>query len=514
MSEAMLHRFPMTNPILGHHRIGDRLWYTAFERSNPLDLFKPDGTLKEGTEFKTHDAFLGLVTLLHESTHFIQDHTLGICAWVQLNADENAIAVHASQGLKPESNRGSDSSPEMVDNSFANRIHGRHQEGHFLQEIIYSSRTLDRVLEAESRAHPSIADRLEISFGLTGQELFECHAAILTERRIAHLMLHYKDAFSKSVVNDLAPYFRPERMTSCQRVIHTFKKYVEAIRFDTANRQHQLYPHCPRAAEFGLLLFLLDLALHTCPLPEGDEFNNGSALQDVVPAVRFLKLAGSVMPCIMEHRNEFNLNELYLHTEFMGLIVNHINYCNRLASGPSSGTSFLRHDEVSRRWIQLFEELLKLAMLTGVRDLFEIFHRARIKGMELLLKDPLRVYRAHFLSIGMDLGLHPMFSTKERVELAAPLFITAEKTKEGRTAYTIPASPHSVMDTHLGRLIFIGLSESVWSGTEFCCPVATQYAFYPCPLRSGSCESIPHSSEIPQCFARQVWSDFYKTRRF
>jgi len=268
----------MTNPILGHHKIGDRLWYTAFENSGPFELFELDGRLKKGRDFKTHDAFLGLVTLLHESSHFIQDQTLGICAWVQFNADEIAITVHtAGRRDKSEPHLGSGSGSELVDECLAGRINDFFQDRHLLEEIIYSSRILDRVLEAESRADPSIADALKASFGLTGQDLFECHAAILTERRIAQLVAKNGGAFSKSVLDDLGSYFRPERMSSCQKILHIFQHYVGAIRFATANRQHPLYPHCTRAAEFGLLFFLLDYALHTCPLPSRDELNNGSA---------------------------------------------------------------------------------------------------------------------------------------------------------------------------------------------------------------------------------------------
>ncbi|MGE5571224.1 MAG: hypothetical protein ACM3S5_19495 [Rhodospirillales bacterium] len=402
----------MPNVTSGRHQIYDCLWYTAFENSDPLDSFELDGTLKEGKTFKTHDAFLGLLTFLHESSHFIQSHRLGICAWVQMNADQTAISIHALAKLTDPSVavRSAAARYRQDRNSFAIWAEDLPREREFLDDVLYSSRVFDRILDAEIRAHPSVAPVFKLFYGLTGQDLPECHAAIMTERRIALLLAQSPGAFSNVVLEDMASSFRPDQMPSCQKALRIFEHLTAGIRFERANKQHPLYPHCTRPAEYGLLLFLLDFALHACPLPK-TAGSGGSDLQDVVPAARFLKLAGSVMPCIlaMEDRSEFTLDEHYFHTGFMKQLVAFIRRCNELGARPGSAgaESFLSYDEISRRWISLFEEISKLAEATGVRDLFELFHRARIRSMEGLLKNPLSVYRTDVLALALELGLYP-----------------------------------------------------------------------------------------------------------
>lgn len=496
----------MSTPTLGHHTIGDCLWYTAFENSDPLDLLEPDGQIKQGKDFKTHERFLGLVTFLHESVHFLQDYTLGICAWVCWNADRLAIAVHRAG--KPE---GRNDAPGLATAKFA-------KEQQFLHQCLYSSEILDRILDAEIHANPSIAGMLEGAYGLTGEDLLECHAAILTEWHIARLIRRAGGAFDSDVLEEMASYFRPESMPSCQKALRFFREALSRIRFDKANRAHPLYPHSSRAAEYGLLLFLLDFALHTNPLPEAPESYEGSRLQDSVPAARFLKLVGSVVPCILHTKDPdaFSLHEEFLHTSFMQRLASHINYCNDLAAAfPSQVTrSFLLHNEVSALWVKLYTAIVADAEASGLLDLFDLFHRARIRGMARRQNDPLYLYRTDVTGLAHDIGIYPMFSTKERVSMVVDPFLTQREAPDGRRIYDTPVAPHTVMDTHLGRLIFLAQSESIAFGKTFCCPVAAQYDFYPCPLRADSCKSIAHSAGIPECFARQVWSDFYCGRTF
>ena len=492
--------------MLGHHDIGDYFWYTAFGNFSYFDFFDENGNLKPGKELRTHEEILSIITYIHESYHLVQDLTLGLAAWVHYNSDEIAISVHELAKKIPSrlSRYPLVTVPLISQNPIFQQVETLLKEKCFLHDCIYTSKITDAVLKAQIDAYPSMDHSyLDAARGLTGQDLLECHAAILTERYISGLMIRFPLAFNKAILSDIEPYFRVEAMESCQKVLELFSKYVYGIKFDRANQEHPLYPVCTRPAEYGLILFLLDYALHICPLE-----NKGSALppdiQDAIPTIRFLKIMGSVIPCLLElkDRSSFILNEQYLYSDFMEHLVAFNNKCNKLAGKAST---FYLYQDITVKWQELWKGMVSRVNTEGLFSLFELFCEYHLKALAMTNRDLLHVYTIRDFAI--TLGLNPMTSTNTEVRLSMPYVIFAQGDGEGN--YVILPNPYEVTDTFIGRELFKGISEMIFSGDEFKCPAAERIAFYPCQQRSNECKCIVSPGNIPQCFARQVLEDFY-----
>lgn len=494
--------------MLGHHNIGDYFWYTAFENNSYFDSFDMNGNLKEGKELKTHEVIMGTITYIHESYHLVQDLTLGLAAWVQYNSDEIAMNVHYLTQKIPSRLSGYPLSmvPVIAQSQVFQQVEMLRKERNFLHDCIYTSKITDSVLKAEINAHPGINHSLlEAAYGLTGQDLLECHAAILTERYISKLIIKYPSAFSKDILRDIEPYFRVEKMESCQKVLELFSKYVCGIKFDTANKQHPLYPVCTRPAEYGLILFLLDYALHVCPAQDEDSVLPPD-IQDAIPAIRFLKIIGSVIPCLLEleDMSSFVLHEKYLYSDFMKRLVEFNNKCNKMAG---KAPTFYLYGDITEKWQKLWKDMASRVSTQGLISLFELFCDYRLKALALMNNNPLQVYTSNITDFAINLGFTPMFSTNTGVRLAMPFVFAVQEDKNGNLK--IPPNPIEMTDTFVGREIFRGVSDMIFSGDKFNCPAAKRIEFYPCRQRRDGCKSISNPGNIPQCFARQVLEDFY-----
>lgn len=496
----------MEDTILGHHKIGDYHWYTSFEKSNYFDSFDINNKLIEGKEFKTHEDILGLITFIHESYHFIQDITLGLCTWLQFNIDQYAIGIYQLSKLNPQAENifPLHKITNLYSNKYINQLHSLEKENHFLNKCIYSSEMTDNVLDAESNAHKGISGNLKVAYGLTGQDLIECHTAIMTERFLSNLIKKYPTAFNEKILKDLEPYFRVEKMNSTQKTLDVFNKYMSFLKYDKANQQHPLYPVCSRAAEYGFYLFLLDYALHCHPVstPNVD-------IQDIIPTIRFLKLTGSVLTCLMnlKDRNEFNLNEEYLFIDFMPKLVKFINECNRMGN---RGPSFIMYNDITKYWIDEYEKFSKSIYTLGLTSLFDIFHQYHVSALKIIDMNPMYVYTSSINSIIIDLNINPVFSTNTIVHSVSPFIGSlTEEQKDGRTIYKSSLTPYEMVDTFVGRELFIELSKMILNGSSFECPVVSRLNFYPCKEKTDKCHKIERPSHIPKCFAQQVFDDFY-----
>ena len=503
----------MSTPGLGHHRIGDYLWYTTFERNYFLSCFGSDEDFKNN--IKTHQDFLGLITFLHESYHLVQDLTLGLCIWVHLTTDELAITNYLLAKQLKLKNSGLPLS-EFVNEGL--RDLAQHAdflfiENQLLDDIIYTSKITDFILDHECRSNPEILSNLKSAYGLTGQDLLECHVAILTEFYVSRLIVKRAQAFSKAIIEDLEQYFRVDKIPACQKVLKIFHEKVgRFVKFDKANRQHPLYPECDRAAEYGFLLFLLDYSLHTCPLR--NEGGDLSGLEDIVPTTRFLKLVGSVMPCILDmpNQDEFVLSESYLYTKFMQRLSDFNNRCNSevSASPGSRKDTFLPYSDITKRLQTLLAEISILASGVGLISLFNPFYQLRSKALSLVAKDSLHVYRTNIFDLATEIGFIPLESTNNRVGCAIFPFITQGENQDGQTVYHIPKDPTVLMDDYLRREIFLELTDKLFNDVDFECPLAKkELTFYPCKNRCEICKSIRHITSIPQCFAKEVLEEFY-----
>ncbi len=497
----------MKNIALGRHRIGDFFWYTTFEDSNFFDFFE-QGNLIKGKEFKTHEDVMGVITYIHESYHLIQDLMLGVAAWIQYNSDEVAINIHEITKKLPAGNNVWPLSTASIlrNNPNLQRVTQLRQEAKFLHDCVYTSNMTDAVLDAEIKAHLDLADSLlKDAYGLSGQDLLECHAAILTERFMAQLVAKYPSAFDKDILHDLEPYFLVEKMESSRQVLSLFSEFVSFVKFDTANKQHPLYPECARAAEYGLLLFALDYALHIYPVDATDRYFPPD-IQDVIPTARFLKILGSILPCIMElkDRSSFVLSEDYLYSDFMEHLVTFNNKMNKKAR---KAASFYVYGEITGKWQELYKAIATRVNIDGLISLFELFYGFRSKALNMVKQDPLQVYQSNIINVSTSLGLNPMVSTNTKVGLAIPYVAAVEGDR--KDGYKILPSPIEMMDTFVAREIFKELSDMIFGGDAFKCPAGTRLLFYPCNQRSDGCKCISRPGGIPDCFARQVLKDYY-----
>jgi hypothetical protein len=494
--------------VLGHHRIGDYFWYSAFENPSFFDYFDVNGDLKQGCELRTHEALMAVITYIHESYHLVQDLTVGLAAWAQYSADDLAMTIHEIAQQLPHSpkNWPLSNMPGFKGSSHFRAVTSLLRQESFIHDCIYSSKMTDAVLDAELAAHPDLRDSpLNAGRGLTGQDLLECHAEILTERYLCGLVQKYPSAFDPDLLFDLRGCCRVEEMPPGQKLLALSASFLPFMKFGAGNRQHPLYPACSRPAEYGFILFLIDYALHLCPLRPTDSPLMPD-IQDAIPTVRMLKLLGSVFPCLMqpEVKENFVLHEQYLYGEFMPRLASFNNRCN---SEMHRAPSFYTYGEITRGWQELTARMLKRATAQGLLPLFELGQKYRLKGLEIVFRNPTQVYASNIVDFAMGVGFNPMIGTNSRMGLALPYVLGPSEHPDGR--YEIPPSPIEAMDTFVAREIFLKLSTVIFTGDVFECPVESRLAFYPCPRRGGACKSIDRPRNIPLCFARQVLQDFY-----
>ena len=443
----------------------------------------------------------------------VQDLTLGLAAWMQHNSDELAMSLYEIiTRLPARLAKFPLTSMRMIRESDVFRLmEMRRKERSFIYDGVYTSSHTDAVLMAEMNAHPGKdGSLLEAALGLTGEDLLECHAAILTERYICSLIAKHPSAFNQTLLPDLESYFRVDQMESCQKVLNLFRLYLhDRIKFDAANRQHPLYPLCGRPAEYGLLLFALDFALHMCPLDD-DSSTLPPDIQDAIPAIRFLKIIGAMLPCILqpEVRPSFVLHEKYLYSTFLSHLVAFNNRCNERAG---RAPTFYHYSDITERWRNMWLHETSRVSQYPIASLFRIFFDYRLKALSLMQSDPTQVYESNIADLARTIGFNPMFSTNKVVRLATPyvLSVMVDEDQGGGTKYVIPPSPWEMTDSFVGREIFKGVSEMIFFGDCFRCPVARRISYYPCEHRTDKCESIRDPNSIPPCFARQVLMDFY-----
>jgi len=499
--------------MLGHHYIGDYFWHSAFEGNLYHELFDIKGRLKEGRRLEGHEEFIEVITYIHESFHLLQDLTLGLPTWLQYDSDSIAVGIKqlANQSTNNQTwfNKfkkrlgfatSSPQHPPLSKNKFLinsktfRQVEALRNERAFLIDCIYSSHFTDAVLDAEIYAHPNIHGHLEPAYGLTGEDLLECHAAILTERYISWLFKKNPTAYNPVILADVVQFFRVNEIIKCQKVLAVFSGFLKHLNFESANKEHPLFPSCPNAAELGFLLFLLDYALHISPLERGQILPPD--IQDAIPTIRFLKILGSITPFLARNTQRFHLDEKYLYSDFMSYLVEFNNQCNQMAG---KSPSFCRYGETTNRWLKFWVSMDGLYKQEGLSSIFDDFKDYRLKSLKLMQADPLQVYTSTIHSFAIDIGLNPMVNTNSGIKLAMPYLVDDENGI---------SNPKEVLDMFVKKEVFKAVSESLFTGAVFSCPIATRYTFFPCNNRSSRCESI-YLSNIPECCGRQVIREFY-----
>lgn len=495
----------------GTHRIGDRYWTSLLSY---LDEGRPFVDVLENVEktdsFDTHTSFLGLVTAIHESYHLMQDLSLGLCIWVQYNLDEYSFDVGR---LLHEDGLNSFPLSDYIDEhkkSITNTLHSLIKEQKTIDDLIYTSKITDNIIEAEIRIRPSLEEGFKASFGLRGIDLLETHAAILAEFEISRIIKKHPNKFSNVILKDCESAYRVKMMPQCRKVLEIFENHIgRVMRFNTANSQHPLYPECLYAAELGFLLFLVETALHTAPLVP--DLNDLSLFEDAVPTSRFLKLSGSVIPCIMREKDNgrpFNLSEDYLFGEFDYILKSFIDMCNQEAhvENISMGrfnndennisiksvrkNTFLTSEDVTSKWLSYIAPFVNNELADGFGKYKQIK-----RAMELRSSKPRFMYNTGFMEFANIVGVHVVNDTGENMHV-----IPTHKNPKGNQ---LPVTASLIIRSSVSNRVFHKIADMLFRSGRMECPYFSEYSFL-CEDKKEECKMIENLNDIPVCRARMI----------
>jgi hypothetical protein len=559
-------RYPMAKSYSpGYHNIGDFHYFTALpEAAQWL------GSRKEDT-FETHDSFLSLITTVHETYHVMQELQSALCCWASIVRDDLAAAVltRADKPFLSEALRGDDLAAAVLKKIIETEgkkptvnIKAVSEEEAFVDKLINSSEVSRALLEAE--IPPQFADSLPSLFELTGHDLLECHAAILTELYIAKLMKGQPDAFSRPIVDDMSVCFRVPLMSGYSRPLEIFRQLVgRGANFDTVNRQHPLYPHCQYGAEYSLLAFILDFALH---VPSGhlagepDYYSRTSAVEDVVPVCRFIKMVFALPCCFLLTRQRgslMNLDPGSLYSSLGKDLVQVINVSNMIARAqnlrstrtlPSVSElvtlprnkilkrlnlqeckdSFIGFDGTTSGWIDRYQR-------HKFNSVFTRIYSVRRKALRARSSDPGGFFTASSPDIIYGVtGLQGYYRTPRGTEMMPPWFTNEEveldppenvngfvgnilkflrSRKKGKTSTTVTTfamSPYGFLPEVIAHETLLEVARMLYRHKPMQCPLTTdKLDFYPCPTRNASCNSIAELNQFPvgDCIARRTIED-------
>ncbi|MFL5382459.1 MAG: hypothetical protein ACJ8GN_08125 [Longimicrobiaceae bacterium] len=511
---------------LGYHNIGDYHSYVSFPESVRWMGEHAD------EDFTNPGAFLSLILVVHESYHLFQDLVTGLCCWIERRRDDT---------LPGASTQGSG-----LDPFFAG--HDRGWEALSEQRLVYSSELTEALVDAEIRAFPKLADLLRPLMDLTGQDILECQAAILTELYIASLVTQRPSAFSPAVMHELAGSWRMELMPGYNRPWELFKQWTAAINFTTANREHPLHRHCPRAAEYALLAFILDMAVHIPPremLGELDFATELPILQDTAPACRFAKLGMSVVPAMLaavSKGTEISLVPCDLYRWLapeLEAVVNRASQSARAGNvrkirrsflgklllrlsnqaGDSRRPTFVGIDATTRGWLEVYRN-------HPMKSRFPRLVATRMRALLVRLAHPEVLFEMSPLDFFHHVGLPRYYTTSEGVATGLPGLTecppeqAAEFARWGVPNAGLPAigsggdgtlylavEPYAFIDEVVLRETTLASLQGRAGNLPLCCPLATpRLGFYPCPSRRPGCASIPALDELPRegCLVRDA----------
>jgi hypothetical protein len=534
--------------VLGYHSPGDYHSFVAIPEGAQL------WSEVEDSAFHTHEAFLSLVTAIHEHYHLMQEMLQGFCLW----KDETLtrLALHVSQAVSATPSMDYISFPlvkktdQMADGLYVN------MEDPFslaqldafqyaiIQDLISSPARARGLLEAEASLAPTLRPLLtEDEYTLTTLDLLECQAAILTELHISRLIRAEPHRFSLGVVNDLPSIFRlramlPQYSKPLRCAMHVLQNLP--FTFEAPSVFNSRYGEIENGELYLLLATLIDCALHVPP----DPFLNVSpqpdlsALEDMIPSTRFIKLLLNYVSLVANDLSgsaAYLLDENLLYPQVLDALVVSVNKHNAAAQGsdahgpaaddPNTADTFLTMQRVNELWLDALRGDME-------HTAAPLPLQSRMKAVQLRVDTPYFWLGSHhsfhsridlpvYFTSGRGLKYDPFWTSQEQLSELDLKRIAGDSLQElfdvmaGRRPLEqgskFPATlvPTSFMREVLEQDMRVAFAQAVYVEGRLRCPLTYDPGSYlPCAGRSAACEEINDLARLPadNCMLRRVVS--------
>lgn len=541
--------------VQGHHSLGEYHYFVLLPGAA-----RSLGHLPE-EKFATPESFLAFVSAVHESYHVYQSLVLG-CSCAVVVAEDRFVSetLRAKRTGRPE-------------DEAAARLFQR--DAASLKEIYYEPGEARVLYDRQARLHPRSAAFFRSLPDLTTTDLLECQAALLTEAYVSSYLSAHPGTYNPDRDSYFAPaVFRMEHLERYSRPLKFFRERLGRVLdldlFAQASRNDPLHEFFPRVAEYKLLAFLLDYALHIPPLNtfEADASMTTVFLEDLNPVVRFIKLVMALVTDIVESvRNPhwptsggLDLDNLY--TALSLRLAHWIDVNNLLAisenrrmmsAQPSAQSLFplQRSDvlralklgevpltfplpaETSGMWLGVYDSIEKLperARLDSIRasamqarksrpDTFAAWLPASfftLVGLPTFFRGPNGIFKGPAASLRWT-AENDRFDRNDpdlrRFSMLSTLLRPDQKTLEVEGHAGLP---YAVLDEIAAREVLLALCNSQMNGESMACPRASgRIAFYGCPGKTERCSRVAVPNELPgrDCIASVLYNRYFARRR-
>lgn len=530
------------NALLGYHVPGSHHYVTALPEGNAL--------LGQGDErFLTSDAFIGLVTAVHEHYHLMQELLQGFSWWRQdaLDRFTRAATVAAAIGPPriPQLEMPDPTTKEMTFSSDpASFARAWWFELVNIDRGATSSLMTRRFLEMEVKESSStLAPFLSPeAFELTTLDLMECHAALLTELYVSRLIAEHPEKFHRKVVADHEPLFRVAQLPKeYQRPLKVLLRMLEAgrVKLGLGGNHHPMYDGIRHAPVYLLLAFLLDYALHLPPDPLllFSSMRDAATAQDIHPPFRFINLvflwlfgftsgSSSIRTMLAAERRYYPEGAPYLAAQ--------VNAMHERVRPPGAPRTFFDLRETTEMWKEKLDD-------PPLGKWFPLYDGIRRESWRARSEKPAIWLDLEPLEFDAFIKLPRVVITRDRL-LPFPYFVdtgnilssenAAERLAEMSRPYyealllgrwqkrdDIPATmyPMAFVDEMMSREMLYGLAKSILFTGTMRCPLTDHLgSFVPCTPRTDACAHVGELRSLPHegCALREAGSRFGGVDRY
>jgi hypothetical protein len=503
--------------------------------------------------FQSPEDFLGLVSALHETYHVFQSLVLGASSTVVTSQDKFVANFRKATRTRAEQ--------DWI------RVKVSQGTCASYQRMFYCPDDARVLYEHEARLNPTAAALLRSLPDLTTKDLLECQAALLTEVYFSRRRAAQPDAYDPDQ-DGLGPAYRLEELQDYNRPLLFFRERLGRVlnleTFSTASAGDRLYPFCPNIAQYKLLNFLLDFALHIPPLDMSgvDPSTLTVYMEDLNPVVRFVKLLVALSCDIAESvynpnwRGPRFLNLDTLYSEAAQRLAHWIDIGNLLAISENRRTmrvqpsgqelfpldraeilealrlsdapvTFPLPSETSTMWLDVYEEIELLPDCFRLRAIRKAAMKARESrpdtfnfwrpmeffptvGLPVFFLGPQGAYQGATSSLIWKVEKDEFFVGDS--ELQRFSMVVSYEMDDGQVRVEGQVGlPYGVLDQIAMREVFGAICDSQVQQTRMACPLAVgRLQFRGCPARTELCSHIAVPDELlaQDCMARWLYTAY------
>jgi len=365
---------------------------------------------------------------------------------------------------------------------------------------------------------------------VTTRQLLKCHAAILTELHLANCLNARPEAFRSDIVLEARQSFHlPWLDSEYNAVWSIFRRVLKPIfvpiDIDVEIRPYPLFQNPELKAEYELLAFLIEYALHIPPVPDTDRITKANSLihkEDIIPAMRFLKLllalrfdlsqlsfSDKVLPPLAQRFAKWiDINNLLAISDNKGSFgpqpkvqelfwLDRSDILIRLNLQPDEPRTFLEHEATSTKWLNFF---------TAADDVVSCLGTIRRKALQVMASNPKALSETHPVVLLSTAGLPMMVAGLDGFRQAHDGVLCLEN--------ALPTLWWKILDVIVRREVFLAVCDSKVDNSKMSCPLmSARFIPYPCGSRTDDCRSlqVPSGLPIDNCIARELYERYCRS---